>query len=243
MVAQPIPKSLCILLLAILLSHTAKMRASDPLHTAINGPCQMAIDAAGNLYVNEEYGHRILRINWKKKEVDVVAGNGKECCFRENELAWKTSVYDVYSLALDPQANLYLGGRNRANGAFVRVVDRSTGRIRSVANGREPISPDGMPAMDADLSDLIRWEWRHSSMARCLFRRAASMRSSNWGGMPSLLPGTAKRVFQGTAAWCSTRVSIGLHRSLSTVPKTCMLPTITITASGASILKRKKSRL
>lgn len=155
MVAQPIPKSLCVLLLAILLPHTAKMRASDPLHTAINGPCQMAIDATGNLYVNEEYGHRILRIKWEKKEVDVVAGNGKECCFREDELAWKTSVYQVYSLALDPQGNLYLGGRNRTNGAFVRVVDRSTGRIRAVANGREPISPDGTPAMDADLSDPL----------------------------------------------------------------------------------------
>lgn len=155
MAAQPIPKVFYLLLLAVFLPYTAEIRASDPLHTAINGPCQMAFDATGNLYVNEEYGDRILRIDWKKNDVQVAAGNGKQCCFKENEQARDVSVYRVYSLALDPQGNLYLGGRNKTNGAFLRVVDRFTGRIRSLANGREPISPDGAPAMDADLSDPL----------------------------------------------------------------------------------------
>ncbi|HEX5413978.1 MAG TPA: hypothetical protein VFZ27_19215 [Terriglobia bacterium] len=155
MAARAFRKTFCLLLLAIFLSLAVEARASDPLHTAINGPCQMAFDAAGNLYVNEEYGNRILRIDWKKKDVQVVAGNGKQCCFKENEQARNASVYRVYSLALDPQDNLYVGGRNEIGGAFIRVVDQFTGRIRSVANGREPISPDGAPAMDADLSDPL----------------------------------------------------------------------------------------
>ncbi|HET9176972.1 MAG TPA: hypothetical protein VFQ24_01275 [Terriglobia bacterium] len=155
MAAQSFPKTLCFLFLAIFLFHAADIRASDPLHTAINGPCRMAFDAAGNLYVNEEYGNRILRIDWKRKDVEVAAGNGKQCCFKENEQARDVSVYRVYSLALDPQGNLYLGGRNKTNDAFLHVVDHSTGRIRSLANGREPISPDGAPAMDADLSDPL----------------------------------------------------------------------------------------
>lgn len=155
MAAQPIPKVFYVLLLAIFLPQTAEMRASDPLHTAINGPCQMAFDAAGNLYVTEEYGNRILRIDWKNKDVELAAGNGKRCCLRENAQARNVAVYRVYSLALDPQGNLYLGGRNKTDGAFLRVIDHSTGRIRSLANGREPISPDGAPAMDADLADPL----------------------------------------------------------------------------------------
>jgi NHL repeat len=152
---QPAPKTLYFLLLVIFLSQAADVRASDPLHTAINGPCQMAFDAAGNLYVNEEYGNRILRIDWKKKDVEVAAGNGKRCCFKENAEPRNVSVYRVYSLAVDPEGNLYVGGVNKTNGAFVRVLDHSTGRIRSLANGREPISLDGAPAMDADLTDPL----------------------------------------------------------------------------------------
>jgi sugar lactone lactonase YvrE len=126
--AKPIIKTLYFLLLAIIFSPVAHVRASDPLHTAINGPCLMAFDAAGNLYVNEEYGNRILRIDWKKKDVEVAAGNGKRCCFKENAEPQKVSVYRV---------------------------DHSNGRIRSLANGREPITPDGAPAMDADLSNPL----------------------------------------------------------------------------------------
>jgi sugar lactone lactonase YvrE len=152
---KPISKAFYFLLLAVFFCQPAEVRASDPMHTAINGPCQMAFDATGNLYVNEEYGNRILRIDWKRKEVDVAAGNGKQCCFKENALASHVSIYQVDSLALDPEGNLYLGGQNSTDGAFVRVVDRLTGRIRSLAAGREPVTLDGVPALDADLSDPL----------------------------------------------------------------------------------------
>ena len=155
MAAQRISKTLCFLFLAAFLCQPVDIRASDPLHTAINGPCQIAFDAAGNLYVNEVYGNRILRIDWKKNDVTVAAGNGKRCCFKENAKAWKVPVYRVYSLAVDSQGDLYVGGGNKTDGAFVRVVDHSTGRIKSLANGRAPITPEGTPALDADLTDPL----------------------------------------------------------------------------------------
>ena len=155
MTRQPVPKVIYFLLLAIFLFPAAEVQASDPLRTAINGPCQMAFDASGNLYVNEVYGKRILRIDWKRNDVRVVAGNGKECCFKENDPAPHVSVYRVFSLALDPQGNLYVGGRDRTFGTFVRVVDHLTGRIKTLSAGREPVSPDGVPAYDADLSDPL----------------------------------------------------------------------------------------
>jgi DNA-binding beta-propeller fold protein YncE len=147
------PKSVILLLSLIFLSPSAQAR--DPLRTAINGPCQMAFDAAGNLYVSEEYGNRILRIDWKRNEAEVVAGNGKKCCFKENAPARNVSVYHVESLAMDPEGNLYLGGRNHDDGAFIRIVEAATGRIRSLANGREPVSLAGVPVLDADLSDPL----------------------------------------------------------------------------------------
>lgn len=148
-------RAVCAQLFLIILFQAVQAAGSTPLRTAINGPCQMAFDTTGNLYVNEEHGNRILRIDWKRKEVDVAAGNGKQCCFKENARARDVSVHHVYSLALDPQDNLYLGGRNRTYGAFVRVVDHLTGRIKSLAAGRQPVSPDGVPAFDADLSDPL----------------------------------------------------------------------------------------
>ncbi len=155
MALQTIRKILPLLLLGILLAQTVEVRAGDPLHTAINGPCQMAFDPAGNLYVHEEYASRILRIDWKKKDVQVVVGNGKNCCFRENAEARRVPLNDIYSMAFDPQGDLYLGGRSRTYGAFVRVVDHVTGRIRTLSAGRQPVSPEGVPAMDADLSDPL----------------------------------------------------------------------------------------
>ena len=62
MPSERLSKTFYLLLLAVLLAHGAEMQASDPLHTAINGPCRMVFDAEGNLFVNEEYGDRILQI-------------------------------------------------------------------------------------------------------------------------------------------------------------------------------------
>ena len=147
------PKAAPILLFMVFLSPCVAVRARDPLHTAINGPCQLASDATGNLYVSEEHGNRVLRIDWKRKTVEVMAGNGKECCFKEDSPARQSSVYHVYSIAVDPEGRLYLGGRNRRDGAFLRIVDPSSGRIKSVAKGRAPVSLEGVPMRDADLSD------------------------------------------------------------------------------------------
>jgi len=49
----------------------------------INGPSLFAFDSEDNFYVVEMYGRRILKIDNKTKSVVVLAGNGKECCFKE----------------------------------------------------------------------------------------------------------------------------------------------------------------
>jgi trimeric autotransporter adhesin len=139
-----------VLLLAACLPSLA---AKNALETAISGPNQLAIDANGNLYVSEEYGKRILRIDLSKNAVRVVAGNGRECCQKENVLARESSVYHVYSLALDSSNNLYIGGTNARDDAFVRIVHSATGRIATLARGGFPHPAIGINTLQANLSD------------------------------------------------------------------------------------------
>lgn len=121
--------------------------------TPINGPHQLVADASGNLYVSEEYGNRILRIGAADHRVAVIAGNGRECCRKENVPAQQSSVYHVYSLAVDSRKNVYIGGRNASDGAFVRVINGNTGRIVTLARGHFPGAAIHVPTIHANLSD------------------------------------------------------------------------------------------
>ena len=123
------------------------------LHTEINGPHHIAIDSSGNLYVSEEYGKRILRLDPEMTGVSVIAGNGHECCRQENVPARKSSIYSVDSIAPDRDRNLYISGRNAKDGAFVRIVHGDSGRIETLAHGEFPGPALGVKASDANLSD------------------------------------------------------------------------------------------
>jgi len=123
---------------------------------AINGPYLLAFDSKNNLYVSEHYGHRILKIDFSKSSVTVVAGNGKECCFREGASARSVSLYDVESMAVDKEGDVYFGGINAKDDAFIREVDSATHTIRTIAGGpasRTQITANGVPPLEADVSD------------------------------------------------------------------------------------------
>jgi DNA-binding beta-propeller fold protein YncE len=121
--------------------------------TPINGPHQLVADTNGNLYVSEEYGQRILRIGAADHRVTVIAGNGKQCCRKEDVSAKQSSVYHTYSLAIDSAKNVYISGRNARDGAFVRVINGGTGKITTLARGNFPGAAVGVPAIHANLSD------------------------------------------------------------------------------------------
>lgn len=123
---------------------------------AVNGPYQLAFDSKGNLYVAEHYGHRILKIDFANSSVVVVAGNGRECCFKEGAPARNVSVYNIESMALDTRGDIYLGGINAKDGAFIREVDSATGTVRTIAGGpagRSQITASGVPPLEADVRD------------------------------------------------------------------------------------------
>jgi len=123
---------------------------------AINGPFQLAFDSQNNLYVVEHYGRRILKIDAAMSSIKVVAGNGKECCFQEGASARSTSIYDVDSMAVDSKGNVYFGGLNAKDGAFIRKLDSATNRVSTVAGRPSPsrrITLEGVPLLHADVRD------------------------------------------------------------------------------------------
>jgi trimeric autotransporter adhesin len=134
-------------------SHAAKRKLTE---IPVNGPFQLALDSRDNLYVVEHYGHRILRIDNTMSSVTVVAGNGKECCFKEGAPARSSSVYSVESIAVDTKGNIYFGGLNARDGAFIRKVDGSTSTVSTVAGRPSPstrITPEGVRLLQADVGD------------------------------------------------------------------------------------------
>ncbi|MDR3412096.1 MAG: hypothetical protein P4L87_14330 [Formivibrio sp.] len=123
---------------------------------AINGPFQLAFDSQGNLYVVEHYGRRIVKIDAAMSSIQVVAGNGKECCFHEGASARSTAIYDVDSMVVDSKGNVYFGGLNARDGAFIRKLDSATNRVSTVAGQPSPsrrITPEGVPLLQADVRD------------------------------------------------------------------------------------------
>jgi DNA-binding beta-propeller fold protein YncE len=143
----------CLVSLAVAVLSGPGRARNSALHTEINGPHHIAIDSSGNLYVSEEYGERILKLDPEMTKVSVIAGNGRECCRQENVPARKSSIYSVYSIAPDRNRNLYIAGRNAKDGAFVRIVHEDSGRIETLARGEFPGRALGVKASDANLSD------------------------------------------------------------------------------------------
>jgi sugar lactone lactonase YvrE len=134
-------------------SNAAKRKLTE---IAVNGPFQFAFDARDNLYVVEHYGNRILRIDNSTSSVKVVAGNGKECCFKEGAPAQSSSIYSIDSIAVDSKGNVYFAGRNARDDAFVRKIDGSTGTASTVAGHPSTsirITLEGVPVLQADVGD------------------------------------------------------------------------------------------
>jgi hypothetical protein len=130
--------------------------AKKALDTPVNGPAQLVFDSAGDLYVSEYFGHRILRLDSTTGTITVVAGNGRECCHREDRDADHVSVYNLQSLTVDQSGNLYFGGRNAKDGAFVRKISTQSNRIMTIAGGTSaglPATVTERAALEVNMSD------------------------------------------------------------------------------------------
>ncbi len=111
----------------------------------------MAVDRAGNVWLADEEGSRVRRIDAGTGLIGLVAGNGTDGFSGDGGLATEASLSSPRGLAVDSSGNLYVADtwNNR-----VRRVEAATGRIATVAGGGGCCGPgDGGPATATWLSN------------------------------------------------------------------------------------------
>lgn len=113
-------------------------------------PTGTAIDAAGNLYVIEEYNNRVRRIDAITQNISTVAGSGTGGYGGDGANALSAAMEQPAGLCIDKWNNIYIADRGNHR---IRRVDAATGIITTVAgNGLSGYGGDGGPATAAMLS-------------------------------------------------------------------------------------------
>ena len=112
-------------------------------------PQDVAVDAAGNLYIADYFGHRIRKVD-SAGIITTVAGTGAEGFSGDGGPATAAQVNRPYGVAVDAQGNLYIADSYNYR---VRKVN-TAGIITTLAGtGTKSSSGDGGPATAATLAD------------------------------------------------------------------------------------------
>src|SRR5215475_11840805 len=113
----------------------------------LNGPFDVAFDAAGNLYFSDTFNQRVRRVDASTGVIATIAGNGEQGYGGDGGPATAASLNEPYGILIDRAGNLFMADRlNRR----VRRVDAATGVITTFAGtGEAAYSGDGGPAAQA----------------------------------------------------------------------------------------------
>jgi len=118
--------------------------------TPIDGPASLAISNDRYLFVASFYENNVRRIDLQSGTAETVAGNGKECCYREYRKAKDVSLDDVSSLAVNSLGDIFISEYER-----VLKVDAQTGLIATVAGGGTTANTaDGLPALSTSFRQI-----------------------------------------------------------------------------------------
>ncbi len=114
-------------------------------------PSSLAIDAAGNLFIADQYNNRIRKVNASTGIITTVAGNGVAGFSGDGGRADSASLYNPYGVAIDVYGNLFISDRLNSR---IRKVNMSSGIITTVAgNGYTLYAGDGGAATSASINN------------------------------------------------------------------------------------------
>ncbi|HXJ40274.1 MAG TPA: hypothetical protein VNH18_13425 [Bryobacteraceae bacterium] len=119
---------------------------------ALNVAVDIAADKAGNLFIADQFNHRIRRIT-PNGIISTVAGTGTAGYAGDGGPATSAQINTPSGICVDPAGNLYIAdvGNQR-----IRKVDTS-GTITTLAgNGSRAYGGDGGPAVNASFYNAVR---------------------------------------------------------------------------------------
>jgi predicted Zn-dependent peptidase/DNA-binding beta-propeller fold protein YncE len=117
-------------------------------------PENAALGPRGEIYVVDEYNHRIRRIDPRTGIITTVAGNGRKGFAGDGGPALQAEVNWPEGIAADAEGNLFLGDTQNRR---VRRIDARTGIITTLAgSGESGVTPDGVPAREARFLRIAR---------------------------------------------------------------------------------------
>jgi trimeric autotransporter adhesin len=162
--------------------------------TTINGPAALALDNNGHLFVVELKTNRVRRIDLQKGTIKTVAGNGKECCYKDGKAATAVSLDFILAIAVDSEGNLFI-----ADFQQVRKVDAHSGLISTAAgNGETGNTIEGSMALWTSFQQI---EGLAVDSAGSLFIDDAGQgkifKVSSAEGVVSTVGGNGKTAFSG----------------------------------------------
>ncbi len=116
----------------------------------LNGPGDVALDSAGNIYIADTANHRIRRVDAVTGIIVTIAGTGTPGYSGDGGPATSAGIDSPEGVAVDSAGNIYIA--DTANHS-IRRIDAATGDIDTVAGSGGPpgYSGDGGPATAAKL--------------------------------------------------------------------------------------------
>ena len=114
----------------------------------VNTPTGVAADGSGNIYIAEQAGNRVRRVDAATGNISTYAGTGSAGFSGDGGAATSAQLSAPYDVAADGSGNLYIAdfSNNR-----IRRVDAATGNISTVAGGGSALG-DGGAATSARLN-------------------------------------------------------------------------------------------
>jgi hypothetical protein len=116
----------------------------------IDTPYEIALDAAGNIYIAELDNHRVRKVTAATGIIETLAGTGTAGFSGDGGPATAAALNNPIGVAVDADGNVYIADNFNHR---IRMVAAGTGTISTVAGtGVNTFGGDGGPATAADLN-------------------------------------------------------------------------------------------